>query len=469
MKKTAGLLACLVLAGALYTLSGCATKDGIPADLIISGAMVVTVNPEMEVINQGSVVIRDGEILDVGPCAEVDSRYRPSKVIDARGKLVMPGLVNTHTHVPMTALRGYADDLPLKDWLEDNIWPAEAFEVTADHVYRSSRLAMAEMISSGTTTFNDMYFYEHQVARAAREAGLRAVVGETMIEPDSPDSPGPDIEFARAKELVEAYRDDPMVTVTIAPHSVYTCSKEFLEKCIAFAREHDIALHIHLAESREEVETVMDQYGMRPVEFLDSIGGLGERTICAHCVQLDESEITLIASRGAAVAFTIQSEMKLADGIPPLAAMLEAGLKLGMGTDGPASNNDLDMFEEMNNAALVAKALSGDPACADARTMVRMATLGGARVLGLDELVGSIEPGKRADLIIIGIDQPKHIPMYEPHSHIVYVIDGDDVETVLVDGRLVMLDREVLTVDVEEAVRDVREIALELDRTRPSR
>jgi len=447
--------------------AGCGDGAREQADLIISGGTVVTVNAEMQVIEDGGIVVSGGEIVFVGSRQEAEKRYKAGDKIEASGKIVMPGLVNAHTHIPMVALRGYADDLPLEQWLKDDIWPAEAKEVTAEHVYKSSRLAIAEMISSGTTTFNDMYFYEEEVARAAKEAGMRAVVGEALVTPKSPDSQDAAEELERARDLILKYKDDPLIIPAVTPHSTYALSTDLLKEGISLSNEYGTPLHIHLSESAGEVATIEGKYGMRPVEHLDSVGGLGERTVCAHCVQVDGKEIALIKSRGAGVAFTIQSEMKLADGVPPVPAMLAAGLKVGMGTDGAASNNDLNMFEEMNSAALVLKAVSGDPTVADARSVVRMATMGGAEVLGLEDRIGSLETGKRADIIIIDLDRPKHVPMYEPHSHLVYVVDGCDVSTVVIDGRVVMRDGELLTVDEKKAMEEVRQIAEDLKKTRP--
>jgi len=449
--------------------AGCGKGSRELTDLTISGGTVVTVNSRMQVIEDGGIAVMGGKIVFVGSRQELEKRFNARQNIDASGKIVMPGLVNAHTHIPMVALRGYADDLPLERWLKDDIWPAEAKEVTAEHVYKCSKLAIAEMISSGTTTFNDMYFYEDQVAKAAKEAGMRAVVGEALIEPKSPDSKDTAEELRRVEDLMRKYKDDPMITPAVAPHSTYALSTGFLKECISLSKKYGTPLHIHLSESVGEVSTIEGKYGMRPVEYLDSAGGLGEKTICAHCVQVEDGEIALIKRRDAGVAFTIQSEMKLADGVPPVPAMLAEGLKVGMGTDGPASNNDLNMFEEMNNAALVLKAISGDPTVADARTVVRMATMGSAEVLGLEDKIGSLEKGKRADIIIISLDKPKSVPMYEPHSHIVYVLDGCDVSTVVIDGKIVMRDGKLLTVDKKKAMEEVRKIAEELKKTRSGR
>ena len=462
-----GVIAVLVLIVLLALMPlGCGGNGGEAADLVISGGTVVTINENMDVIEDGAIAVKDGKISAIGKREEIESQFHDGETIDATGEIVMPGLVNTHAHIPMVALRGYADDLPLEQWLKDNIWPAEAEEVTAQHVYATSRLATAEMIRSGTTTFNDMYFYEEEVARAAKDAGMRAVVGETLVSPKSPDSKNEEQELERAEELILKYKDDPLITPSVAPHSPYACSKELLEKCIALSDKYETPLHIHLAETVDEVSTIEEEYGMRPVEYLDSIGGLGRRTICAHCVQVNGNEIELIRQRNAGVAFTIQSEMKLADGIPPVTAMCKADLKVGMGTDGPASNNDLNMFEEINNSALVLKAVAMDPTVADARTMVRLATLGGAQVLGMEDKIGSLEEGKLADIIIIDLDKPHLAPMYEPHSHLAYVVDGADVDTVIVDGKIVMRDGELLTVNEKEAIEEVRNIAEKFNKHR---
>ncbi len=435
-------------------------------DLIISGGTIVTVNENMDVIEDGAVSIKNGNILDVGDKAGIEERFHAAETIDAGGAVVMPGLINAHTHIPMVALRGYADDLPLEQWLKDEIWPAEAEAVTAENVYNTSKLAIAEMIRSGTTTFSDMYFFEDQIARASKEAGIRAVVGQGLLEAKTPDSAKKEQALRRAEDLILAYKDDPLITPAVAPHSTYTCSREYLKQCLALSQKYKTLLHIHLAESVEEVAITENNFGMRPVDYLDSIGGLGERTICAHCLQVNEAEIGLLKEKNAGVVFTIQSEMKLADGISRFPSMCKAGLKVGMGTDGPASNNDLNMFGEINTAALVMKVVSMDPTVADARTMVMLATMGGASVLGMEDQIGSIETGKRADIIIIGLERPHLVPMYEPHSHLAYVVDGADVDTVVIGGNIVMRDGKLLTVNEKEAMERVRRISEGLKKRR---
>ncbi|MBW2108703.1 MAG: amidohydrolase [Deltaproteobacteria bacterium] len=430
-------------------------------DILVKNATLVTMAPDMPVIEPGAVAVAQDRIAAAGPQQAVLLEYKAAKVIDAKGGIVMPGLVNTHTHAAMSLFRGLADDLPLMTWLEEHIFPAEA-ELTQDMVYRSTLLACAEMIKSGTTTFCDMYLFEDAVAQAAKQAGLRAVVGEVIYDFASP-SYGPvekGLEYTSA--LIDKWRRDPLITIAVEPHSPYLCSPDLLQKLKAIADENQAPMVIHLSESQHEVAQIQDKFGKTPPEHLADLGILGPRLIADHCVALTENDITLLKQYDVKVAHNPESNMKLASGIAPIPALLSRGVTVGVGTDGCASNNNLDLFQEMDTLAKLHKVQTLDPTVLDARTVVKMATLDGACVLGLDACIGSLEPGKKADLIIVDVDQPHLVPMYNVYSHLVYTVSGHDVVTAIVNGRILMQDRQLLSLHEEAVMRDVNKIAIKI-------
>ncbi|MBF0387226.1 MAG: amidohydrolase [Candidatus Omnitrophica bacterium] len=431
-------------------------------DTIISGGTVVTVNSAMDVIEDGAVAIKDGTILAVGKRAAITSRFGAKQVIKAQGQIVMPGLVNTHTHIPMVMFRGYADDLPLLQWLKEYIWPAEARFVKPDSVRIASYLAIAEMIRSGTTTFSDSYFFEDVVASVARKANIRAVVGECLLDFPTPNSKTSEEGLKYTEALIREYSGDRLVTVAVAPHAPYTCSPELLKKALELSDKYNAPLHIHVAETKDEVSDLELRFHMRPVGYLDSLGLLTARTIAAHAIQLDTAEIKVLADRKTGVAHNPESNMKLAEGIARVPEMLSTGVKVGLGTDGAASNNDLNMFEEMKAAALLHKVQTWSPTVLDARTALRMATIDGAEVLGLKNKTGSLEAGKDADIIIIDVDRPHLVPFYNVYSLLVYSVDGSDVDTVMVAGKVVMKDKKLLTINEQQALADMRALAQEI-------
>jgi 5-methylthioadenosine/S-adenosylhomocysteine deaminase len=373
----------------------------------------------------------------------------------------MPGLVNAHTHAAMTCFRGIADDLPLMTWLNDHIFPAEA-KLTFDIVYQGTLLACAEMILSGTTTFCDMYLFEDAVAQAAKTVGIRAVVGEVIYDFPSPNYGPVEAGLKYTEDLIEKWRDDPLITIAVEPHSVYACSPELLKKARAIADKNNVSVIIHVSETEREVAEVMGKYGLTPVAHLADIGLLGPNLIADHCVVLTPEDITLLKEFDVKVAHNPESNMKLASGIAPIPELLDHGITVGIGTDGCASNNNLDLFQEMDTAAKLHKVNSLDPTVMDARTVVRMATIDGARVLGLEDTTGSIETGKKADVIIIDVNRPHLIPMYNVYSHLVYAVTGSDVVTAIVNGRLLMEDRVLTTVDVDAVMRAVNQIAQDI-------
>lgn len=429
---------------------------------MISNGIVVTMDSALTIIENGSVVIKKGEIVAVGPSAALKERYSAARNIDAAGKLVMPGLVNTHTHAAMTLFRGLADDLPLDTWLTKHIWPAEAKFITPASVRIGANLALVEMIRSGTTTFSDMYFYADELARAAKTAGVRSVVGEAILDFPTPDSKTPQESFATIEKLAAKWKNDPLITIAVAPHAPYTCSPETLKSAKKLADSLGLPLIIHVSETRKEVTDITAKFGVPPFEYLDRLGFFGGTAIVAHAVYPTPNEIRLMAERKVGVAHNPVSNMKLASGVAPVPEMLQAGIAVGLGTDGAASNNNLSMFKEMNAAALLQKVSRLDPTALDARETVKAATIGGARVLGLEKHIGSLEKGKRADLIIIDLNRPHLVPLYDVYSLLVYAANGADVETVIIDGRTVMENRKLLTLNEESVMREARKLALKV-------
>jgi 5-methylthioadenosine/S-adenosylhomocysteine deaminase len=422
-----------------------------PVDLVVRNGTVVTMDGQRRVIARGAVAVRSGRIVAVGPEAEVDAAFRGTETMDAGGGIVIPGLVNAHTHAAMVLFRGIADDLKLMRWLQDYIFPAEKNNVTAEFVRAGTRLAALEMIRSGTTTFVDMYYFEDQAAEACKEAGLRGVLGSTLIEFPAPDNKTIADALAYAERFLERWAGDPLVVPALAPHSTYLASPATLKAARALADRHHAPILVHLSESADEQAQVRQRYGRTPTEQLQQLGVLRRGVLGAHGIWLTASDRAILKEAGTGIAHCPQSNMKLASGAAPVREMLAEQMRLGLGTDGAASNNDLDMFEEMLTAALLAKHGSGDPTVAPAAAVLEMATLGGARALGMEDRIGSLEPDKRADLVVVGLDEPRLHPLYDPVSHLVYAAKGADVRDVVVEGRVIMRDRRVVTLD-EKAV-----------------
>jgi 5-methylthioadenosine/S-adenosylhomocysteine deaminase len=436
--------------------------------LIVTDGTVVTMNRSGDVLAGGAVAIDGGGIVAVDHARAIAGRFRAVETIDAAGQVVLPGLVNTHTHAPMVLYRGLADDLALTEWLEQYIFPAEARTVSPEFVRAGTRLAALEMIQSGTTTFADMYYFEEEVARAARAAGLRGVLGQTIIQFPVADAKTPADGLARAEAFVKAFRGDPLITPAVAPHSMYTLDGPALVASRDLARRLGVPTLIHLAETRDEVRIAKDRFGQSPVAYLEGLGFLGPGVVAAHGVWVSDAEVALLGSRGVGVAHNPESNMKLASGTAPVPAYLAAGVALGLGTDGAASNNDLDMFEAMRTASLLHKLHTLDPRVVGARAVLEMATVGGARALGMDRLVGSLEPGKRADLIAVAMSGARLTPMYDPLSHLVYVARGSDVLTTIVEGKVLMRNRRVLTLDEADVIEDARAWAERVRRAVPA-
>jgi 5-methylthioadenosine/S-adenosylhomocysteine deaminase len=436
-----------------------------PCDLLLTNAHVLTMDERFTAYAAGSIAIRDGVILAVGA---IDSQVDPVEVIDCQGRVVMPGLVNAHTHAPMSLLRGLADDLRLDVWLMGYMMPVERSFVTPDFVSLGTRLSCAEMIRSGTTCFADMYYFERAVAQAAAGAGMRAVCGQTVLKFASPDAPSFEDSLAYAREFIAEWKSHRLIVPAVAPHAPYTCTKDILRSSAELAAEFDVPLHIHVAETALEVETWRRDHGMPVVPWLKKQRLFDAKVIAAHCVHIDEGEMRTLKDAGVGVAHNPTSNLKLASGIAPVARMLELGLAVGIGTDGTASNNDLDMFEETRLAALLAKGSTGDPTILPARQALAMATRIGARAIHLGDITGSLEPGKRADLIVVQVDQTHHTPTFQRdpngiYAQLVYASKSTDVVDVMCDGAWLMRDRLLLTLNEEEIRAEVRDVAKQID------
>lgn len=427
-------------------------------DILIQNGTVVTMNENLSCYSPGAVAVCGDIIVEAGAEESVLDRFEGKKVIDAHGGIIMPGLINAHTHAAMTCFRGLADDLPLMTWLNEHIFPAEN-TLSSEMVYSGTLLACAEMILSGTTTFCDMYLFEDSVAKAARRAGMRALVGEVLYDFPSPNYGPIEKGFDYTAMLIDKWKDDPLVSIAVEPHSTYLCSPDLLQKAQQLCVKHDVPLVIHLAETAQEVSRICKEYGLTPVGHLADLHILGPHLIADHCVALTHEDKTLLREFDVKVVHNPESNMKLASGIAPIPELIDNGVTVGIGTDGCASNNNLDLLGEMDCAAKLHKVNLFDPTVMDARTVVKMATIEGARVLGMDAITGSLIAGKKADLIIIDIRKPHLTPMYDVYSHLVYAVKSNDVSTAIIDGRIVMEERALKTLDAEETMAAVNRIA----------
>lgn len=430
-----------------------------PADLLVCGH-VVTMHKGQEFVN-GAVACSGNRIVAIGPEQELTRQYQGAKVLRGQKGVVLPGLVNVHTHAPMSLLRGLADDLPLMTWLQDHIFPVEA-KLTEEIVHYGALLSMMEMIKSGTTSFCDMYLFAKQVARAADKMGMRGFVGEVLYDFPSPNYGPLDNGFVYMDELFAEFKDHSRITVTVDPHAVYTCSPDLLVRLKEVAATQNTSYVIHLSETSFEVAQCIEHHGVSPVGHLDRLGLLDASVVAAHCVQLTPGEIDLFASRGVKVAHCPESNMKLASGVAPVQAMLKAGVIVGLGTDGAASNNDVDLFGEMDMAAKLQKVHGHDSTCLPAGEALHMATCGGASVLGAGDEIGTLEVGKKADLIVVEMHKPHLTPMYNPVSQLVYAARGGDVLHSIIDGRVVMENRQLTLVDEDELLAICQEWAEKL-------
>lgn len=425
---------------------------------VICHACILTMNGGMEVIKDGFIRIRDGKIKAIGAMEELRMEDASECVEDMSGMLVMPGFVNTHTHVPMTLLRGYADDLPLHQWLTDYIFPAEARLMTPEHIRIATRLAFVEMIKSGTTCFNDMYFFEEVIAEEAKAAGIRGVMNESLIDFPTVSFKSVDEGLALSERLIRTWRGDTIIHPSVTVHAPYTCSKDTLQKAKRLADKESALLQIHVAETRKEVGDIQARTGMPPVEYLHSIGILDRNVMAAHCVWLNGKEVELLAKTGTSIGHCPKSNLKLASGIADTDTYMKAGITVGIGTDGVASNNTLDMVEEMRFAALLPKVVHYDSEAVNAATALRMATINGAKALGLEERIGSLEVGKSADLIVVNMNASNMQPVYDEYSAVVYAMNSKNIRSSMVNGEWIMRNREILHIDKEQTIENLKSI-----------
>jgi len=459
MNRTkAGRGTLILIATVVVLISVAIAQEKQSVDLIVSGGIVVTMDSARAIYQDGSVAVRGDSIVAVGPRAEIEARYQSAQVIDARGHLVLPGFINGHTHVPMTLFRGLHDDVTLNDWLYKYIFPAEAKNVNEEFVRWGTRLAAAEQIRAGVTTFADMYYFEDAIAEETEAAGMRGVLGETFIDFPAPDNKSEAEMLAYTQRFLKRWQGNPLIHAAAAPHSIYTCSKKTLQDAAALARKYHAPILIHLAEMKKEWEDSEKTNGMSPVQYLDKIGVLGPDIVAAHCIFVDEADRKLFAQRGVGCVHNPSSNMMIASGVSPVPEMRAAGVAVGLGTDGPAgSNNDLDLMEEIDLAAKLAKISKMDPLALNAKSVVEMATIDGARALHMEKEIGSLEAGKKADLILISLNEPNAVPMYEVYAQIAYSLKGSDVATVIIGGKIVMQSHLLLTVDEHKVLEKARE------------
>ena len=451
---------CLLFSSPFANAQVLPAKEAVSVDLLVTRATIVSMDPDRHVIENGFIAVRGDQIVAIGQDAV---SYFPKGIvaktrIDASGKLIIPGLINGHTHIPMTLMRGLKDDVVLDDWLYKFIFPAEARNVTEEYVRWGSRLGLAEMIRSGTTTFADMYYFEDAVAEETKAAGLRGVLGETWIDFPAPDNKNEAQMAAYTEAFLKKWQGDPLIRAAVAPHSIYTCSEKTLRDAAALARQYHAPILIHVAEMRKEFVDSLARNGTTPVQYLERIEVLGPDVLAAHCIWTDNTDMKILAERQVGCVHNPSSNMMLASGVAPVVDQRAAGMRVGLGTDGPAgSNNDLNMMEEMDLAAKLQKTYRVDPRALGAKGALEMATIEGARALHMEKEIGSLEPGKKADFVILRLDAPNAVPMYDVYSQIVYALKGSDIETVVVGGQTLLKNGKVLTVDEPQAIAKARE------------
>ena len=437
-------------------------------DTLFINAHILTMDGDLTQYPSGALAVKDDNIVAVGAEAEIKKEYTAKETVDCKGKILMPGLVNAHTHVPMTLLRGIADDLRLDVWLQGYMWPVEREFASREFVNLGTSIACAELIRSGVTTFNDMYFYEDEVAKATAQVGMRAVCGQSILKFPTPDAKSYDDSMEQARDYIKRWKGHPLIVPSIAPHAPYTCTEDILRATSELAQEFDVPLHTHLAETSFEVENMRNENGMPVIPYVKKQGLLEAKVIAAHCVHIDAGEIRTLHHAGAGVSHNPSSNLKLASGFAPVTKMLDVGLNVGIGTDGPASNNDLDMFEEVRLAAFIAKAVTNDPTSLPASQALLMGTRLGAQALHIGHLTGSLTPGRRADLILVDLSPLHNSPSFKrssdnAYAQIVYASKSTDVSDVMINGKWVMRDRKLLTVDEGELLAQAADIAKKID------
>jgi 5-methylthioadenosine/S-adenosylhomocysteine deaminase len=429
----------------LLSASPARAKDSV--DLVVTNGTVITMDAQRRVIENGAVAVRGDSIVAVGPSAEIAAQYQATRTIDAHGAIVMPGLINGHAHAAMSLFRGVADDLSLDDWLKKYIFPAEARNVTEEFVVWGTRLGILEMMRGGITTYADMYYFEDAVARVTKESGMRGVLGETILDFPAPDNKTVSQALEYTQKFIDHWKGDPLITAAAAPHSMYTCSEKTLQDAAALARKNHAPILIHVAEAPFELQLSREKYGITPVGYLAREGILGPDVVGAHCVWVDQADIALMVKLGVGCTNNPSSNMKTAAGVSPVVDMLAAGQAIGLATDGAASNNNQDLFEEMDLAAKLQKITRMDSRALPAEQVVEMATIGGARAIHQEKLIGSLEAGKKADLILVDTTAPHATPMYNVYSELVFALKASDVKTVVIGGKIVMDDRRMTTLD----------------------
>ena len=441
-----------------------APKQPESVDLLITGGTIVTMDAGRRVIENGEIAVRGDSIYMIGPAPLFPKGVVAKQKIDARGKLILPGFINGHTHAPMTLFRGLAGDVPLDVWLTKYIFPAEAKNVNEQFCRWGTRLAALEMIHGGTTTFADMYYFEDAIAEETKAAGMRGVLGETWIDFPAPDNSNEDAAAAYSEKFLQRWQGDPLIHAAVAPHSIYTDSEKTLTDAAALARKYHAPILIHVAETKKELEESREKNGRTPVGYLENIGVLGPDVVAAHCIWVNEVDQKILAAHGVGCVHNPSSNMMLASGVAPVPEMRAAGVHVGLGTDGPAgSNNDLDLMEEMDLAAKLQKITKMDPQALGAEAALEMATIEGARALHMDKDIGSLEAGKKADLIVLNLNVPNAVPMYNVYSQIVYALKASEVETVVIGGKTVMRDGKVLTLNEPEVLAKAREYGKKIE------
>jgi 5-methylthioadenosine/S-adenosylhomocysteine deaminase len=465
MHRTFGklsILAVLTLASAATLAAQTPAKEAVSFDLLVKNGTIVTMDANRRIIEEGVIAVRGDSIVFVGTQSELSSSAMKGldarQTIDAKGALVLPGFINGHGHAAMTLFRGLHDDVTLDEWLRKYIFPAEAKNVTEEFVRWGTRLAAAEQIRGGVTTFADMYYFEDAVAEETKAAGMRGVLGETFIDFPAPDNKTNAAMLDYTEKFLKRWQGDPLIHAATAPHSIYTCSKKTLQDAATLSRKYNAPILIHVAEMKKELDDSRAQNGTTPVQYLDKIGFLGPDVVAAHCIFVDDTDRQILAQKQVGCVHNPSSNMMLASGVSPVPELRATGVAVGLGTDGVAgSNNDLDLMEEMDLAAKLQKITKMDPRALGAKTVVEMATIEGAKALHMEKEIGSIEVGKKADIILIGLDAPNAVPMYDVYAQLAYALKGCDVQTVVIGGRVVMRDHKLLTVDEPAAIAKARE------------
>lgn len=419
-------------------------------DILIENGDILTIDPEMKRYKKGWIAIRDGSIIDMGDNPEKKRQYKPVRTLNAETKIVMPGFINTHTHIAMAYFKGLADDLPLHTWLTEHIWPKETAMINDEFVYHSSLHGIAELIKNGTVMFNDMYFRGSQTAKAALEAGVRAVIGEGILDFPVAGYDGSDSILKYSISLLDQLQDNHLIDVSLSPHSIYTCSPETLQKALEISDKYGVLLHTHLAETKKEFDDCTAKHGKTPTAYLNDLNFWSHKCIAAHSVWLTDEDIDILAEKKVNISINTKSNLKLASGFLPLKKLAAKGINLSLATDGVASNNNLSLIEEMSTTAKVHKALNNDPTFLPAAEIVKFATINAAKALGKEKLTGSLEIGKQADIITVETDKIETLPVYNPYSHIVYNLNSSSIKDVIINGKAVMQNRQLLTVDEQE-------------------